>query len=128
MPQDLTRFEIKTGEISAAITAVRTEHRAVVQNYPAMVIFHRFREPNLLRSDLTIGVLGEPNQATARAICRSSEDMFIVIDRCGYVEPHSVGGLVVPPKQLAICRGNSSDGHGEELHVLVLPTKVDRDG
>ena len=92
------------------------------------MIFHRFRKPNFLRSEFARRILGQPSQSTTRCIRRRGEHMAVVINGRGNIDPHSVGGFVISPEQLAVSSGNSSDGHREKLDVLALTPKVDRDG
>src|SRR5216117_75311 len=58
VPKNVTRFKIKTSEVTATVPAVGAEQSAVMENHPAVMIFHRFREPDLLRSELAIVFLG----------------------------------------------------------------------
>src|SRR5207247_3348020 len=52
VPQNLTRLEVKTSRIASTIAAIGAEQGAIVENHPAMMIFHRLREPDFLRGEL----------------------------------------------------------------------------
>src|SRR4030095_8623584 len=98
VPQNLPRLEVETGQVAAAVAAVCAEQCAVVEDYAAVMIFHRLRKPDFLRSTLTGCVLSQPGQSAARPVSRSGEYMAVVIDRRGDIEPHPVGGLVISPE------------------------------
>src|SRR5512144_1045599 len=51
-----------------------------------------------------------------------------MVDRCGTVNPHAVGGLIIPPEKLAVGRRDPDESLPGELHVLALPLEVDGDG
>src|SRR4030095_4028555 len=57
VPEDGARLEVETGQITAAIAAVCSKQRPVVEDHAAMVILHGFGEPQFLRDELTGRVL-----------------------------------------------------------------------
>src|SRR5207247_1265292 len=113
---------------AATVSAVGPKQGAVVENHAAVMILHRLRKPDFLRGKLPGWFLDQARRSTARPIGRSGEHLPIVINGRGDIEPHEVGGLVITPEQLAIGSGDSSDGHGQKLHVLTLAAKIYCDG
>src|SRR6186713_2887040 len=50
-----------------------------------------------------------------------------MVNGCRTVNPHPVGGPIIPPEELAIGSRNPDERFGGELHILPLPAEVDCD-